>query len=46
MWDNTNISLDLYFTDNNAECVGTIRGITSTTKIYAIFEKKKKDLLG
>lgn len=47
MWDNTNnISLDLYFTNNNAECVGTIRGIASTTKISATFMLEKKGLFG
>lgn len=40
MWNNTNdVSLDLYFTDDNAECVGKIEEITGTSNISATFKQ-------
>jgi hypothetical protein len=47
MWNNTNdVSLDLYFTDDNAECVGKVEGITGTSNISATFKLERKGLLG
>ncbi len=47
MWNNTNdVSLDLYFTDDNAECVGKIEGITGTSNISATFKLERKGLFG
>ncbi len=47
MWTNTNdVSLDLYFTDDNAECVGKVEGITGTSSISATFKLERKGLLG
>lgn len=47
LWDNTNdVKLSLYFTDNNAECVGMIEGVTGTSSISATFKLERKGLFG
>jgi hypothetical protein len=47
LWDNTNdVKLSLYFTDNSAECLGTIEGVTGTSSISATFKLERKGLFG
>jgi hypothetical protein len=47
LWDNANdVKLSLYFTDNNAECLGTIEGVTGTSSISATFKLERKGLFG
>ena len=47
MWDNTNdVVLNLYFANNEAECVGVINGISGTSNISATFKLERKVLFG
>ncbi len=47
MWDNTsNLKLNLYFTGDNAECVGIIKGVSGTSNISATFTLERKGLFG
>ena len=47
MWDNTNdVVLNLYFANNEAECVGIINGISGTSNISATFKLERKVLFG
>ena len=47
MWDNTNdVTLDLYFANGNAECVGIVNGVSGTSNISATFKLERKGLLG
>lgn len=46
-WDNTNdVELELYFRNNNAECIGKIEGVTGTSNISATFKLEKKGSSG
>lgn len=47
MWDNTsNLKLNLYFTGDNAKCVGIIKGVSGTSNISATFTLERKGLFG
>lgn len=47
MWENTNdVVLDLYFANDEAECVGIINGISGTSNISATFKLERKGLFG
>jgi hypothetical protein len=47
MWDNTSsLKLNLYFTGDNAECVGIIKGVSGTSNISTTFILERKGLFG
>ena len=46
-WENVNnISLDLYFQNGQAKCVGIVRGAVGTTSINATFTLERRTLFG
>lgn len=47
MWENTSdVILDLYFKNGNAECVGKINGFSGTSNISATFKLERRKIFG